>query len=638
MDLSKLPVSFSKDFIDVYNQVAEPILEVEGIAPHQLDIPNMAQMYMSKHTADMSIDDNANVSESKAYGNYLSEIAKSWYKLIGYYELYNILVKEVGVSRAASLMTSIWYGDLYFHDSTSIMVPYCWAYSTSFILFEGSRWGQLYSLPAKHSRSFIDQVKEVTIELAQQAGGAIAIGDFFVNYSYFVKKEKLDLSKEEDLKAIENDFQSLVHTLNKKLRPSFQSPFTNLSIFDRPNLEHLFADVCYPDGSKPDLDQVEKVQRIFCDWFKRGDPSTGLPYRFPVVTLNIRIDENQQIIDKESFEYFSKINLEKACFNIYISSGNKIASCCRLVNDLDLAGVDSFGNGGISLGSHRVVTLNLARVGRLSRKSEDVLFKLLQKNLDDAKMLLNAHRKLLKANIAAGFLPFFNYGIMHESRMFSTFGLNGIYECINEMGFTMLSEQGKALAHKILKFIKDYAHKVSVETGNPFNIEQVPAESLAVKFAAKDKLLYGMDYPLYANQFIPLWVDCDIAERVKLDGEFSRALTGGGISHLNVGEKLTHSVQMEQLIKYAIDCGCEHFAVNYNFCRCKDGHVTVAGLVKSCPICGVEIKDYMTRIIGYFTPVSAWTKARKQEHKQRVFKQNGELETLQILGQTQQDL
>ena len=638
MDLSKLPVTFSKEFLEVYSQMADAVLELEGIAPHHLDIPNMAQMYMNKRTADMSVDDNANVSESKAYGNYLSEIAKSWYKLLGYYELYQILVKEVGSDKAAELMTSVWYGDLYFHDSTSIMVPYCWAYSTSFILFEGSKWGQLHSLPAKRRRSFLDQVKEVTIELAQQAGGAIAIGDFFVNYAYFVKKEGLDLSKESDRKKVENDFQSLVNTLNKKLRPSFQSPFTNLSIFDRTNLEHLFTDVCYPDGSKPDFDLVERVQRIFCEWFKDGDPVSGLPYRFPVVTLNIRIDQNRQIIDRDSFEYFSKINLEKACFNIYISSSNKIASCCRLVNDLELAGVDSFGNGGVSLGSHRIVTLNLARIGKLSRKSEETLFKLLQKNLDDSKVLLNAHRKLLKSNIAAGFLPFFNYGIMHESRMFSTFGLNGVYECVNEMGYTMLSDEGKSLAHRIIKFIKDYSHQAYKETGNPFNIEQVPAESLAVKFAAKDKLLYGMDYSLYANQFIPLWVDCDISERVKLDGEFSRALTGGGISHLNVGEKLTHADQMERLIKYAIDCGCEHFAVNYNFCRCKSGHVTIAGQVQSCPICGAQIIDYLTRIIGYFTPVSAWTKARQIEHKERVFKKNGELANLGSVALKQQTL
>ena len=61
---------------------------------------------------------------------------------------------------------------------------------------------------------------------------------------------------------------------------------------------------------------------------RKGDPISRLPYRFPVVTLNLRIDENRKIIDQEAFEYFSSINLEKAAFNIYISSGNKIASCC----------------------------------------------------------------------------------------------------------------------------------------------------------------------------------------------------------------------------------------------------------------------------------------------------------------------
>ncbi|KKQ32237.1 MAG: Oxygen-sensitive ribonucleoside-triphosphate reductase-like protein [candidate division TM6 bacterium GW2011_GWF2_37_49] len=598
----------------------QAIMELEGIAPKNLDIPNMANLYMTKRTADMSIDDNANVSESKAYGNYLSEVSKGWYKILGYYELFKILEKASGTNRASELMNAVWSGDLYFHDSTSIMLPYCWAYSTSFILFEGSRWGQLHSLPAKNRKSFVDQVKEVTIELAQQASGAIAIGDFFVNYTYFVQKEGLDLTNIEHRKAVENDFQSMVHTLNKKLRPSFQSPFTNVSIFDRPNLEKLFEDLVYPDGLKPNFDLVMEVQKIFAQWFKQGDPVSKLPYRFPVVTLNIRIDDNKQIIDKESFEYFSDINLEKASFNIYISSGNKIASCCRLINDIDLAGIDSFGNGGISLGSHRIVTTNLARLGRLASKSEETLFQLLKKSLDDSKELLQAHRSLLKANISAGFLPFFSHGIMADSRMFSTFGLNGIYECLLEMGYSMISEDGKALAHKIMIFIKEYAAQSHKETGNPFNIEQVPAESLAVKFAAKDGLLYGMDYPLYANQFIPLWVECDISERVKLDGEFSRSLTGGGISHLNVGEQLTHPDQMKKLIQYAIKCGCEHFAVNYNFCRCKNNHVTISGPSKTCPQCSAQIIEQLTRIIGYYTPVSAWTKTRQSEHSNRIFK------------------
>ena len=507
-----------------------------------------------------------------------------------------------------------------------IQIPYCFAYSTNFLLDRGNFWGQLQSFPAKRARSFIDQVKEVTIEIAQSIAGAVAIGDLFVNYSYFIKKEKLDMTDPEVRKNIENDFQSLVHTLNKKLRTSHQSPFTNFSIFDRPNLEYLFGELRYPDGSSPDFDLIEDIQRIFCDWFSKGDPVTGLPYRFPVVTLNLRVDEHRNIIDKRSLDYFSSINVDKGCFNIYISEGNKIASCCRLINDLELAGCDSFGNGGVSLGSHRIVTINLARIGKLAHSVDDAI-ELLREKLIDARDILISHRHLLQKRVNQGFLKFFNYDIMHMDRFFSTFGVNGIYECMEELGAPIKTEQGKEWAHRIINEIKQFSYACNKETGNSFNVEQVPAESLAVSFASKDRLVYGMNYQIYANQFIPLWIPCDIVDRIKIDGEFSRSLTGGGISHLNLGERLTCENQMKKIIEYAVVCGCEHFAINYNFCTCKNKHVSIAGPSKLCPICAEQIVDQYTRIIGYYTPVSTWNKGRQREHGERVFSGNGRIIT-----------
>jgi ribonucleoside-triphosphate reductase (formate) len=619
MDLSKYTLSFSQAFVDLYNSTDPKLLSLEGIGPENLDIPAMAHRYFMERPADMSIDSNANVNDGKSYGNYLSEVSKGWLKLQGYYDLYNQLSGLYGQNKAGQLMQSVWNGDFYFHDSTAIQVPYCWAYSTYFLLHQGNFWGQLKSAPPKRRSSFLDQVKEVTIEIAQQVAGAVALGDVFVNYSYFAKKDGLDLRKAQDRKLVENDFQSLVHTLNKKLRPSHQSPFTNFSIFDRASLEYLFAETRFPDGSKADFDFIEETQKIFCDWFAKGDPSTGLPYRFPVVTLNLRVDENRQIIDQKSFDYFSRINLEKGCFNIYISSGTKIASCCRLVNDFELAGCDSFGNGGISLGSHRIVSLNLARLGFLASDFDDVL-RLLKSELEAAKDLLVAHRALLLERVQSGFLKFFNYGVMSLERMFSTFGISGVYECLESLGYSMTTEEGIEKAKIILEAIRVYSLECAKKYKYPFNVEQVPAESLAVKFAAKDQYMYDMKYPIYSNQFVPLWVDYDIVDRVKLDGEFSKVLTGGGISHLNVGEKLTSHMQMRRLIEYAVKSGCEHFAINYNFCKCAESHITVAGPSKTCSICGEKIIDQYTRIIGYFTPVSAWNKGRQVEHGKRVFK------------------
>lgn len=618
MDFSGYLAGFSADFQKLYFGTDARLLELEGIAPSYLNVQEMAERYCNEQSADMSVDANANRNEGKTYCGYLHEVSTGWLKLQGYYDIYRKISHLYSQEHADRLLSAVWQGDLYIHDSTAIQAPYCWACSTSFLLNIGTPWGQLHSLPPNRRNSYIDQVKELTIEVAQNIAGAVAIGDLFVNYAYFVTKEGLDILNPEDRKRIENDFQSLVHTLNKKLRPSHQSPFTNFSIFDRPNLEYLFADMRYPDGSVPDLNLIWEIQKIFCNWFKQGDPVSGFPYRFPIVTLNLRIGENRTILDPEAFDYFSAINLEKAAFNIYISSGNKIASCCRLVNDLDLAGTDSFGNGGVSLGSHRVVSINLARIGHTSSSFEEAMQRL-TKVLDQARDMLIAHRSLLQDGINRGFLHLFNHNIMHMSRFFSTFGINGVYECFNELGLPITTPQGKKLAHRMLSFIKDYAHVCSKETGYMFNVEQVPAESLAIKFAQKDALLHDMKYKIYANQFIPLWVEADIVQRIELDGEFSRVLTGGGISHLNIGERLTSVNQMRRLIEYAISCGCEHFAVNYNFCKCVHAHVSVAGPSKTCPICAAPIAEQYTRIVGYYTPVSAWNKGRREEHSFRVF-------------------
>lgn len=618
MDYSGYLAGFSADFRKIYESTDMQLLEIEGISPNYLDIQAMAARYCTENSADMSVDANANRNEGKTYCGYLHEVTTGWLKLQGYYDMYNKMAQLYGINKANEYIKAVLSGDMYIHDSTAIQVPYCWATSTSFLLHRGMQWGQLYSYPPKNRRSYIDQVKELTIEIAQNIAGAVAIGDLFVNYSFFVKKEGLDVYNAEHRKFIENDFQSLVHTLNKKLRPSHQSPFTNLSIFDRPNLEYLFSDSVYPDGSKVSIDLVYEVQKIFCEWFKLGDPTTNLPYRWPIVTLNLRIDENRVIKDKEAFNYFSSINLEKAGFNIYISSSNKIASCCRLVNDLELAGTDSFGNGGVSLGSHRVVTINLARIGHNSKTFDEAIERL-DKVLIQARDILNAHRQLLYDGIKRGFLHLFTHDIMHMNRFFSTFGINGVYECLAELGISIESNSGRYYAHRILSYIKDFAQTCSKESGYMFNVEQVPAESLAIKFAQKDALLFGMDYPMYANQFIPLWVNADIVDRIKLDGEFSQVLTGGGISHLNIGEKLTSIDQMKRLIEYAIQSGCEHFAVNYNFCVCVHKHVSIAGPSTLCPICGANIVDQYTRIVGYIVPVSGWNKGRRIEHGTRHF-------------------
>lgn len=642
-DTMKLIFSVDSDFNKLCGNTDDRLLKIEGIHPEQLDIFKVAHNY-SNNIAGSVIDENANVSSKfgKLYGIFQAELFKSIQKLRGYNDVYKCIKDEYDDKVANNVIGSILSGDMYLHDSCFIQIPYCWATSVQMLVNDGVKYNeQLTSFPPKKRRSFIDMVKEFIIQLSHEVAGAIAVSDLIVYYTYYVENEleqfrdAIGLSKDiryiqllspKLRKEIEDDFQSLVHTLNMKLRSVAQSPFTNISIFDMENLKLLFGELIYPDGSHPDLELVMEIQKIFCDWFTKGDPATGLPYRFPVCTLNVRIDDNKNIIDKETFEYFCRINMNNSPFNVYISSGHKIASCCRLLSSYENH-FDSLGNGGTSLGSVRVCTINLPRIGHIVKMKcgdsmDDEVVKneidnILIDTLRRCEITLRCHRKLIEQQIAKGFLPFFNNGTMSLKRMFCTIGINGIYECVKEIVGNTFDERGIMYYKYILGKIHDYAENAS-KSGVLFNCEEVPAESLATKFPQKDKILYGMDYDIYSNQFVPLSNNMDIHERIEFEGRFSKYLSGGCITHINLIDKITSVDQMRDLMTYIIKCGVEHYAINYNFCVCEDNHITTNKPDAPCKICNKPVQEY-TRIIGYFVPVEQFSSGRKKEHKTRIF-------------------
>jgi len=300
--------------------------------------------------------------------------------------------------------------------------------------------------------------------MSQELAGAIAIADIFIYYAYFLHKDGVETLEENTKKIheIENDFQSLVHILNSSYRSNGQSAFTNISIFDRPSLEHLFGDLYFPDGTQPNLTLVMEVQKVFCNWFARGQLTDSLlPYPFPVVTLNLKVDDHKEVIDQETFKYFCEINLN-GLFNFFVSDSNKLASCCRVINNLNVH-MSVFGEGGVNIGSLRVITINLARIGNAVAKSNGDIhryYELLDQELDKAYRMLIAHREFIKLQIQRGACPFFNetLGFMFMERFFLTFGINGLYEGLLEMGYNMLEEEGLALARRILDRISNYAN------------------------------------------------------------------------------------------------------------------------------------------------------------------------------------
>lgn len=633
METSNLNFSltFPKEFTDLYNEYAQDqfklnFLEIEGIAPDNLDIAKMSKSFFTKKVSDISIDANANANEvgNSNPNSYANEVTKGILKLEGYYLIWRQLEKDYGVDRACHLMRRIWDGDLYVHDASGSLIQtyYCYAYSTNKIMKEGMPWDSLESLPPKTAKTFLGQVSETTIEMSQQQAGAVAISDIIVNYAWYAKNENLSDQ------AIANDFQSFIHLVNRKLRVSSQSPFTNISLFCKNNLKELFGNYIYPDYSQPDFEYVAHVQEVFLKFFSKGDPKSKLPYRFPVVTVSILVDEkNGYPLDRNFLNMVSENVYSNGCVNVYVSNEvGKLASCCRLVNDFKMLSTDSFGNGGTNIGSHRVVTVNYHAIALQSNKSKDKYKELLNETLIDARDILSAHRRILHKRSESGFIPFITRDYINiDKNLFSTIGVNAISEAVHTITGSAIHESQEAedFASDIIKQSRDFTLKCIDEFKVPFNLEQVPAESLAPKNAKKDFLRYGnsQPYQIYSNQFIPLWEDVDVYDRMKLDGKFSKIMTGGSITHINLSAELASPEDFYKLVTTAIELGVEHFAVNYSYNICESGHVT-KGSNKSCmcPLCSKKIKDQLTRVIGYFVPVSSWNKVRREnEFPKRYF-------------------
>jgi ribonucleoside-triphosphate reductase len=231
----------------------------------------------------------------------------------------------------------------------------------------------------------------------------------------------------------------------------------------------------------------------------------------------------------------------------------------------------------------------------------------------DGQDVNNAKRHIVQKRIDSGHHPLYSLGYMALSKQFGTIGLNGFFEAIEIMGYSILEKAGQEFALRMLDKINTTNEKVQKKYGFPMNCEQVPAESVAVKLVEKDKLLKYNDgrYDIYSNQFIPLINQADLLDRIELQGLFDSHFSGGAIAHLNVESRIEDTSVIANLIRTAASKGVVYFAVNYVLNECANGHMSVGRNMKTC-YCGEDIIMEYSRIVGFLTPVRTWNKTRRE--------------------------
>lgn len=231
-----LVFSLKEKYGVVDDTIVDRFLKLHGLHKNNFDFINNMEDFISTQSLDSSIDTNANKNERTIAGIY-SEVTAPINKIVGYRYLYRTMKKLYGKKEAKRLSGEMYDFSLALADSTKILLPYCFSIDATKLVIGGRDFGTLPSAPPKRLASYISALNETIHQLSNHLAGALAIGSFFLDVAHVMMyregKTLDDINNPETMKYIENCYQNFVHSVNHLSRNSVESPFNNISIFDR---------------------------------------------------------------------------------------------------------------------------------------------------------------------------------------------------------------------------------------------------------------------------------------------------------------------------------------------------------------------------------------------------------------------
>lgn len=536
---------------------------------------------------------NANANQGYSLGGLILNTAG---KVTANYWLNHLYPAEIGQAHRA--------GDLHIHD-LDMLSGYCAGWSLRTLLTEGFNGvaGKVEAKPPVHLSSAIGQMVNFLGTLQNEWAGAQAFSSFDTYLAPFVKKDQLDYV------AVKQAIQELIYNLNVPSRWGSQAPFTNLT-FDWVCPPDLSSQIPLIGGQEMPFSygelqaEMDLINRAYIEVMTEGD-AKGRIFTFPIPTYNITPDfpwesANAQLL----FAMTAKYGLPY--FQNFLNSDLKPhlvrSMCCRL--QLDLQELLKRGNGlfgsAEQTGSLGVVTINCARLGYGYAGDETGLLQRLDGLLTLAKNSLEIKRQVIQHYLDAGLFPYTKRYLGTLRNHFSTIGVNGIHEMIRN--FTgnqdsIATPSGRALASRLLDFIRARLLEFQAQTGHLYNLEATPAEGATYRFAKADQkrcpgiLQAGTPQrPYYTNSSqLPVGFTDDPFTALELQDELQCKYTGGTVLHLYMGEKLSSAEACKRLVKRCL----ENFRLPYititpTFSICPT-HGYLSGEHEFCPHCDDEL-------------------------------------------------
>lgn len=565
--------------------------------------------------SDWRVHENANQSYSLG-----GMILNTSGKLTANYWLHHVYPKEV---REAHLDA-----DFHIHD-LSMFSGYCAGWSLRQLLEEGFNGvpGKVESAPPKHLETAVAQMVNFLGTLQNEWAGAQAFSSFDTLLAPLVKKDSLDYER------VKQSVQQFVFNLNVPSRWGTQTPFTNITLDwicpddlknQHPKIGGVEMAYTYGDCQN----EMDMLNKAYIDVMTAGD-YRGRIFTFPIPTYNITKDFNwndEKV--KPLFEMTAKFGTPyfQNFINSNLNPSDVRSMCCRLQLDLRqlrAKGGGLFGSGELT-GSVGVVTVNMARIGYLSR-TETEFFERLGRLMDIAKESLEIKRRVVTDSVERGLLPFTKRYLPSLHNHFSTIGLNGMNEsCLNFLGKDISMAEGKEFALRVMDFMRTRLADYQEKTGHFYNLEATPGEGITHRFAKEDRarfpgIIQGgpKEAPFYTNStHLPVDHTDDPLAALDHQDSLQTKYTGGTVLHLFMGERVTDWQTCRDFVrKVAENYHLPYFTITPTFSICPT-HGYQNGEVPKCDKCGAA-NEIWSRIVGYYRPTGEWNPAKKSEYAER---------------------
>ena len=592
--------------------------------------PRIVEQYLSE--ADWRVRENSNMTFSlQGLNVFLTE------KIIGRYWLGQIYPSHIRRAHEE--------GDFHIHD-LGTLGPYCVGWDLADLLqvgFKGVR-GKVESKPAKHFRVALLQAANFLYTLQGEAAGAQAFSNLDTLLAPFIAYDELSY------RQVKQVLQEFLFNLNVPTRVGFQTPFTNVTL-DLKVPEYMAKLPVIVGGKLKQATygefqrEMDMFNRALAEVMGEGD-AQGRVFTFPIPTYNITEDfewDNQEL--EPLWEMTARYGIPY--FANFIGSDMRPedarSMCCRLrldLRELRRRGGGLFGSNPLT-GSIGVVTLNLPRLGYLSR-DESEFFDRLRELMQLAGRALIIKRKVLERLTEQGLYPYSRFylrGIKEQTgeywaNHFSTIGVIGMNEaCLNLLGCSIADEEGQRFAIRVLDFMREALQDFQEGTGHLWNLEATPAEGTSYRLALLDKERYpkimvaneaevdrDAAAPYYTNSSqLPVGLTDDLYRALKLQEPLQVRYTGGTVFHIWLGERLEGEAAKLIVRKAAENFRIPYFTLTPTFSICPR-HGYIAGEHARCPKCGEPAEVY-SRVVGYLRPVEQWNAGKQAEfHDRRAFK------------------